>query len=146
MGLCVCVYVSAQTRFLNVYSCQNRYSILYRCEISTQVHDAGTSADEDRTQVAQEPDSMEPGGDMEQPETLLDEERKSAHRVNRDCRPKQGECQKRLQGVSASDLPVLSADTAVPKPTEEAMVSEKRCGKWADRLHKKPKKHSPEDV
>ena len=115
-------------------------------EIPTQVHDAGTSADEDRTQVAQEPDSMEPGGDVEQPETLLDEGSESAHQVNRGCRPKQGECQKRPQGVSASDLPVLSADTAVPKPTEEAMVSEKRGGKWAGRLRKKPKKRSPEDV
>ena len=89
---------------------------------------------------------MEPGGDVEQPETLLDEESESAHQVNRGCRPKQGECQKRPQGVSASDLSVLSADTAVPKPTEEAMVSEKRGGKWADRLRKKPKKRSPEDV
>ena len=90
---------------------------------------------------------MEPGGEVEQPEALLDGESGSANQVNRDCGPtklKQDECQKRLQGVSASHLPV--SDRAVTKPTEGATTSEKRGGKWADRLRKKPKKRSTEDV
>lgn len=112
-------------------------------KISTQVHDPGTSANEDRTQVAQEPCTVEPGEEVEQPKTLLDKESKSAKQVGRDCGPKQGECQKSPRGVPVSDLLVSVAERAVTKQAEEATASGKMGGKWADRLRKKPKKCSP---
>ena len=82
-----------------------------------QVH--CTTTDEDRTQVAQEPDSKDPREEVEQPKTRLDKMSGSANQVDRDCGPTKLKAREGRRGVSAPYLAVSSADRAVTKSTEE---------------------------